>query len=35
MRTTIWRDNNLLKHDFKTDCDFDDLTAKISLLVRL
>ncbi len=35
MRTTIWRDNNKLKNEFKTDCDFDDLTAKISLVVRL
>ena len=35
MQTTIWRNNRHLKNEFKTKTDFDDLTAKISLVVRL
>ncbi|MBR1927922.1 MAG: DUF4421 family protein [Bacteroidales bacterium] len=35
MHTTIWRDNNHLKNDLKTKCAFDDLTAKMRLVVRL
>ena len=35
MQTTIWRDNRHLKNEFRAKTDFDDLTAKISLVVRL
>ena len=35
MKTTAWEDNNRVKNEYDTKVDFDDLTAKISLVVRL
>ena len=35
MKTTVWEDNNRVKNEYDTKVDFDDLTAKISLVVRL
>ncbi|MBR5175715.1 MAG: DUF4421 family protein [Bacteroidales bacterium] len=34
MRTTIWTPNHRVKNEFDTKADFDDLTAKTSLVVR-
>ena len=35
MTTTIWQDNNKRKNEIDSSAIFDDLTAKISLIVRL